>query len=155
MENTKTVVEMVKAFEEMTIAEKFRHIALKVNDTEMASFLSERADMQDKANSKGKGQGKVNPNSAKLKEAVLQVLTDNEGTRFMAEAVFEELETQGYEDKHTAGLTVARVRAQLSALVKDEAINKFNADTKKGSQFPRVSYCFGEYVEVAEIQKEG
>lgn len=155
MENTKTVVEMVKAFEEMTIAEKFRHIANEVGNTEMASFLNERADMQDKANSKGKGQGKVNPNSAKLKEATLQVLTDKEGTRFMAETVFEELETQDYKDNHTAGLTVARVRAQLSALVKDGAINKFNADTKKGSQFPRVSYCFGEYVEVAENQKEG
>lgn len=155
MTNTNTVVEMVKAFEEMTIAEKFRHIALEVDNTEMASFLNERADMQDKANSKGKGKGKVNANSAKLKEAVLQVLTDNEGTRFMAETVFEELETQGYEDKHTAGLTVSRVRAQLSALVKDETINKFNADTKKGSQFPRVSYCFGEYVEVEETQQEG
>ena len=155
MTNTNTVVEMVKAFEEMTIAEKFRHIASEIGNTEMASFLNERADMQDKANSKGKGKGKVNPNSAKLKEAVLQVLTDNEGTRFMAETVFEKLETQGYEDKHTSGLTVARVRAQLSALVKDETINKFDAENKKGSQFPRVSYCFGEYVEMEETQQEG
>lgn len=150
MENTKTVVEMTKAFEEMTIAEKFRHIALEIGNTEMASFLNERADMQDKANSKGKGKGKVNPNSAKLKEAVLQVLSDKEGTRFMAETVFEELEAEGYKDTHTAGLTVARVRAQLSGLVKDETVNKFNADTKKGSQFPRVSYCFGEYTEQQE-----
>lgn len=147
MTNTNTAVETVKAFEEMTIAEKFRNIASEIGNTEMASFLIERADMQDKANAKGKGTGKVNPNSAKLKEAVLQVLTDKEGARFMAETVFEELEAQGYKDKHTAGLTVARVRAQLSALVKDEAINKFNADTKKGSQFPRVSYCFGEYTQ--------
>lgn len=155
MTNTNTVVEMTKAFEEMTIAEKFRHIALEIGNTEMASFLNERADMQDKANSKGKGTGKVNPNSAKLKEAVLQVLSDKEGTRFMAETVFEKLETQGYEDKHTAGLTVSRVRAQLSALVKDEAVNRFEAENKKGSQFPRVSYCFGEYVEMEETQQEG
>lgn len=147
MTNTNTAVEMVKAFEEMTIAEKFRHIANEIGNTEMASFLNERADMQDKANSKGKGKGKVNPNSAKLKEAVLQVLTDNEGTRFMAEMVFEELEAEGYKDAHTSGLTVSRVRAQLSALVKDETINKFNAETKKDSQFPRVSYCFGEYTQ--------
>lgn len=120
----------------MTIAEKFVAIS-KVNGLpgEMIQFLNERAEKQTKANATPR---KANAQSTKLQDAILSVLSD--GERVMADDVENKLNAIGYEDEHKQGLTIARVRAGLSALAKDGAIVKFDADRKKNADFPKVSY---------------
>lgn len=146
---------MTKLFKEMTIAEKFAVIAGVVaevegleNAEEMVEFLHDRADKQVKAN---KAERKASKDSEKLQGAVVDALMKT--GRATADTVFEALEAEGYEDGHKSGLTVARVRAALSALVKEELIVKYEASRKKNAEFTKVSYAIaGE--EVAEESTE-
>lgn len=127
----------MKKFNEMTIAEKFEVIAKAVegSNAEFAEFLRERAEKQKKANATPR---KASATSSQLQGAILQVLA--EGTRLMADQVEEKLIEMNYTDDHKQGLTIARVRAGLSALAKEGLINKFDAERKKDSKFPKVSY---------------
>lgn len=124
-----------KQFKEMTIAEKFVAIAMVVENEEMATFLQERAEQQAKAN---KRERKSSATSNKLQESVLALF--GEDTRYMADDVLTLLEADGYEDDHKTGLTIARVRNALSSLAKEEMLIKHEADRKKDSKFPKVSY---------------
>lgn len=130
-----------KQFKEQTIAEKFVAIAdflTSVEGTdvdEMVEFLQERADQQNKAN---KRERKSSATSNALQEAIALILSD--GVQRMADDVLAELEAKGYEDDHKTGLTIARVRNALSALVKLGLAEKFDADRKKDAEFPKVSY---------------
>ncbi len=137
MTNTKT-------FKELTIAEKFEAIAkvVEVQNQEFADFLKERAELQVKANSKPR---KASETSSKLQEAIKSIL-EGEG-RVMAEQVEAKLIGIGYTDEHKQGLTIARVRAGLSALAKEGVVAKFDADRKKDAQFPKVSYMLNDAVE--------
>lgn len=125
-----------KQFKEMTIAEKFMAIAMVEGlNAEMVEFLQDRAEKQTKAN---KTERKASTQSSELQQAIVEVLAD--GTRMMADDVLAKLEEIEYTDEHKAGLTIARVRAGLSALAKDGIIAKFDAERKKDSAFPKVSY---------------
>lgn len=124
-----------KQFEEMTIAEKFEVIANAVENAEFAEFLIDRAEKQKKANATPR---KASNESVKLQEAIVSVLEN--GERMMADQVEAKLIGMGYSDEHKAGLTIARVRAGLSALAKEGYIEKFDADRKKDAEFPKVSY---------------
>lgn len=119
----------------MTIAEKFEFIAKHVGEGEMADFLMERAEKQTKANSTPR---KASATTNTLQGAILKALA-GEG-RKMADEVMEMLIADNYTDDHKQGLTIARVRAGLSALAKEGMINKFDAERKKDSLFPKVSY---------------
>lgn len=126
-----------KQFKEMTIAEKFEVIANAVREqnAEFAEFLIERAEKQTKANATPR---KASVESSKLQMAILGALSTAE--RMMADDVLTVLENNGYTDDHKQGLTIARVRAGLSALAKEGVIKKFDAERKKDSLFPKVSY---------------
>lgn len=136
---------MTKLFKEMTIAEKFVAISMVVENAEMVAFLQERAEKQTKANATPR---KASTQSVGLQGAIAEVLS-TDGVRRMADDVLAELEAKGYTDDHKQGLTIARVRAGLSALAKDGLIVKFEAERKKDSLFPKVSYQ-AEIVEVEE-----
>lgn len=140
---------MTKLFKEMTIAEKFMAIAKELENAEMVAFLQERAEKQTKANATPR---KASAQSVGLQGAITEVLSD--GVRRMADDVLAELEAKGYTDDHKAGLTIARVRAGLSALAKEGLITKFDAERKKDSAFPKVSYQ-AEIVEVETEENEG
>lgn len=127
---------MTKLFKEMTIAEKFMAIAKELENAEMVAFLHERAEKQTKANATPR---KASAQSVGLQSAIAEVLSAD-GKRRMADDVLAELEAKGYTDDHKQGLTIARVRAGLSALVKEGLIVKFDAERKKDSLFPKVSY---------------
>ncbi len=144
---------MTKLFAEKTIAEKFAEIAAALvtagveGASEYAEFLDGRAEKQVKAN---KSERKASKDSAKLKDAVLDALTAT--GRATADTVLEKLEEVGYTDESKVGLTVARVRAALSALAKDEVIYKFDADRRKAAVFTKVSYSIDAEVEAeAEV----
>lgn len=139
-----------KQFKEMTIAEKFMAIATELENTEMATFLQDRAKKQTKANATPR---KASTQSVGLQGAIAEVLA-TDGLRRMADDVLVELEAKGYTDDHKQGLTIARVRAGLSALVKEDLIVKFDAERKKDSVFPKVSYQ-AEIVEVETEENEG
>ncbi len=127
---------MTKQFQEMTIVEKLGAIAnVEGLPSEMVQFLNERAEKQAKANAKPR---KASATAVGLQGAIVTALSD--GTRLMADDVLARLQANGYTDDHKTGLTIARVRAGLSALAKDGLIAKFDADRKKDAEFPKVSY---------------
>lgn len=149
---------MNKLFKDMTIAEKFAAIAGVIAEVEgletaeeMVEFLNDRADKQVKAN---KAERKASKDSEKLQNAVVDALTKT--GRATADTVLEVLEADGYEDGHKSGLTVARVRAALSALAKEEVIVKYEASRKKNAEFTKVSYAIAgeESTETAEESAE-
>ena len=141
-----------KLFAEKTIAEKFATIAGVIAEVEglegveeMVAFLEDRAEKQIKAN---KSERKASADSDKLRDATFLALTKT--GRAIADTVLEQLEAEGYTDEHKAGLTIARVRAALSALVKDELVVKYEASRKKDAEFTKVSYEVAEDVVEAE-----
>ncbi len=134
-----------KQFKELTIAEKFEIIAQSMENAEYKEFLNERAEKQRKANSTPR---KASADSSKIQESIFTVLSD--GQRLMAEDVEAKLIAIGYTDDNKAGLTIARVRAGLSALAKNGLVTKFEADRKKNADFPKVSY----QVEQTEVEAE-
>lgn len=149
---------MNKLFKDMTIAEKFAAIAGVIAEVEgletaeeMVEFLNDRADKQVKAN---KAERKASKDSEKLQNAVVEALVKT--GRATADTVLEVLEDDGYEDGHKSGLTVARVRAALSALAKEEVIVKYEASRKKNAEFTKVSYAIAgeESTETAEESAE-
>lgn len=135
----------------MTIAEKLSFVAELVTGVEaegvdveeVVGFLLDRADKQVKAGARKQNK---ETEADKLRDAVFAVLSKT--GRATADTVFDTLVEQGYTDEHKSGLTVARVRSALSALVKLEVAEKFEADRKKNAVFTKVSYQVVGEVEV-------